>query len=340
MEIKKAVRHAVPQIISIAGVSGSGKTFSALLLAAGLAGPSGKVGFLDTENGRGCMYSDSPGIRAALPQGYDVIEMSAPFAPSRYIEAIDEFEKRGYSVLVIDSGSHEWEGYGGCTDIAEKDKGRWNNAKLANKRFVARLLSSNMHVIVCLRAREKSKIIPAGGGKKEEVISLGVQPICEKNFPFEMLLSFLVEEKTHFATALKCPQMLMPLFEKPVLLTKESGEKIRQWNDTGAIFDSTEQLIRESRAAADKGMAAYQEFFKSLSAANRKALGSTHEDNKRAAAAADELTQAATNDLEDREEFPDAMAFDAEAVIKVRGELFRPNADRSAWEPVGEAQAA
>ena len=39
MEIKKAVRTSVNLIMSVSGVSGSGKTYSALLLAAGLAGP-------------------------------------------------------------------------------------------------------------------------------------------------------------------------------------------------------------------------------------------------------------------------------------------------------------
>ena len=38
MEIKKAVRTSVNLIMSVSGVSGSGKTYSALLLAAGLAG--------------------------------------------------------------------------------------------------------------------------------------------------------------------------------------------------------------------------------------------------------------------------------------------------------------
>src|SRR3954463_11050162 len=119
--IQDAVRHAVPQIISLSGVSGSGKTYSGILLAGGIAGPNGKIGFLDTENGRGSMYADSPGIVSAIPQGYKRIEMSAPFSPKRYIKAIDAFEKAGFNVLVIDSGSHAWEGDGGCSEIAEND---------------------------------------------------------------------------------------------------------------------------------------------------------------------------------------------------------------------------
>lgn len=292
MEIKRAARHAVNMIMSISGVSGSGKTYSALLLAAGLAGPSGKVGFLDTENGRGCMYADSPGIMAALPQGYDTLELTAPFSPARYVEAIEQFERAGYSVLVIDSGTHSWEGIGGCTDIAEADKGRWNKAKLANKKLVNRLLNSSMHVIVCLRAREKSKIIPKheSASGKEEVIPLGILPACEKNFPFEMLLSFLVSEKTHLAEPLKCPEPLLGIFpkSKPKLLTKADGEAIRNWNLQAPALDVNEKLKRRARSAAEEGIGAYQTFFGGISKSEQLILASTtHAENKRVADQAD-----------------------------------------------------
>jgi hypothetical protein len=290
MEIKRAVRHSVNLISSIAGVSGSGKTFSALLMAGGLAGPGGKIGFIDTENGRGSMYADAAGIIAAIPQGYDVIELAAPFTPARYIEAIDAFEKAGYRVLAIDSASHEWEGVGGCSDMAEADKGRWNRAKRENKKFVTRLLNSNMHIIVCLRAREKSKIIdkkdsPDG---KEHIISLGILPVSEKNFPFEMMLSFLVDEKTHVATPIKLPEQFQKLFATPKMLSKSDGDKIREWNEGATASDPNEKLRRRARAAADEGSAAYAAFVAAMTAPEKRAIGKEgHEDLLRIASAAD-----------------------------------------------------
>lgn len=307
-EIKPATRHAVPILMSLSGVSGSGKTYTALLIAAGIAGPNGKVGFLDTENGRGCMYSDSPGIKAALPPlagsayaNYQTIELSAPFHPSRYIEAIDAFENAGYTVLVIDSASHAWSGEGGASDIAEKDKGRWNRAKLANKRFVTRLLYSSMSIVVCLRAQEKSKIIKLPNGK-EETISLGIQPVSEKSFPFEFMLSFFMEEKTNLATQIKCPEPLLPLFPTPKLLTKEDGERIRQWNETGMLADLNEQIIKRSLLAAGEGMAAYQAFFGALNAAQKKALAGVHAQNKLAAEQADREAASTTVTEEDAQQ--------------------------------------
>jgi AAA domain-containing protein len=290
MEIKKAVRHAVNLIVSVSGVSGSGKTYSSILLGAGLAGPNGKVGFIDTENGRGCTYADSPGIMAALPQGYDTIELTAPFTPTRYIEAIGEFEHAGYRVLIIDSGSHSWEGIGGCSDMAEADKGRWNRAKRENKRFVMRLLNSSMHIIVCLRAREKSKIIdkkdsPDG---KEHIVPLGILPVAEKNFPYEMMLSFLVDEATHQARPIKLPEQFAALFSTPKMLAKADGDAIRQWNERAPEMDASEKLKRQARAAAQDGMEAYGKFYGSLPPIQKKILAdSTHAENKAIATQAD-----------------------------------------------------
>ena len=163
MTFAKAVRKSVPLLISIAGTSGSGKTYSALLMAAGLAGPKGRVGFLDTENGRGSMYADSPGIIEALPAGYEIMELDAPFTPQRYTEAIEAAEKSGINVLVVDSATHEWEGIGGCAEMAENNKlggqPNWAMAKRAHKRFVNRALASSMHIIFCLRARDKVKMV-------------------------------------------------------------------------------------------------------------------------------------------------------------------------------------
>jgi hypothetical protein len=93
IQIRKASRKSVPLLISVASVSGGGKTYSSLLLAAGIAGAKGRVGLIDTENGRGEMYADSPGIVKALPNGYEYARMDPDFSPKRYIQYISAMEK-------------------------------------------------------------------------------------------------------------------------------------------------------------------------------------------------------------------------------------------------------
>src|ERR1019366_6997895 len=166
-------------------------------------------------------------------------------------------------------------GVGGCSDMAEADKGRWNKAKRENKRFVMRLLNSNMHIIVCLRAREKSKIIDKrdSADGKEHIIMLGILPVSEKNFPFEMMLSFLVDEKTHFATPIKLPEQFQKLFSSPKLLAKSDGDRIREWNEGAPADDPNEKLRRRARVAAEEGSAAYIAFATALAPAEKRVIG-------------------------------------------------------------------
>lgn len=294
-QITKAVRRRVPMLISVAGVSGSGKTYSSLLLAAGLAGPKGRVGFLDTENGRGSMYADSPGIQAALPNGYEIAEMREPFAPARYTEAIQDFVDAGVNVLVIDSMTHEWEGHGGCSEIAERNKRHgmddWATAKREHKKFMNRKLAQPIDIISCLRAREQVEYTKDGKGKTE-VVKLGVQPVCEKNFIYEMTLSLLIEAETHRPILKKCPEPLLPIFGNgDALVTKEMGIRIREWAEGGAKTGGPQQTLEDLQKMAlhyaQDGLASYESFWKSLAKEQRTSLLPFHEDNKAIAARAD-----------------------------------------------------
>lgn len=244
MEIKKAKRQAVPMLISIASPSGYGKTYSALIMAAGLAGEKGKVGFIDTEKGRGSMYADDADLLNHLPQGYDVLELEEPFTPEKYIEAIRAL--KSYDVIIIDSGTHEWEGSGGCQDIAENNKLRgmpnWAKAKMEHKRFMNFLTQSSQHIIVCLRAREKTKPEKING--KVEMIECGMQPICEKNFMFEMTLSMMLAEN-HKPILTKCPKPLKSLFEgEQTIITKGLGEKLKIWSEGGEAIDKELRALK------------------------------------------------------------------------------------------------
>src|SRR5437868_6709766 len=74
-----AVREQIPLIIGLAGGTGSGKTYTALELATGMAGGK-RFGLIDTESSRAKHYAD----RFAFDHG----ELVAPFRPERYQEAI------------------------------------------------------------------------------------------------------------------------------------------------------------------------------------------------------------------------------------------------------------
>jgi RecA/RadA recombinase len=95
---RPARREGVPLLIGLAGASGSGKTFSALSLAQGIASVTGgKIAFIDTERRRGLHYADRFDFMHA--------ELDPPFTPGRYAEAFEAAEQAGASVVVVDSAS-------------------------------------------------------------------------------------------------------------------------------------------------------------------------------------------------------------------------------------------
>jgi hypothetical protein len=284
LNIRKALREGARVVIGIAGVSGSGKTKTAIELAYGMTGGDGsKVGFLDTENRRGSLYADEYADSPFL-----VGDLIAPFSPERYSDAILEFQSAGVEVLVIDSASHEWEGQGGCEDIANSIGAMgWNVAKKKHKAFVNTLLQCNMHIIVCLRAREKTDFTD-----KKNPRSLGIQPICEKNFMFELTASMMMDDQGRRQKSLKCPGDLKPyLAREQGYITREDGAAIRAWVDGAKQLDPEVERARNTvNAATLKGTVELRKAWASIGGPLQNKLGAEFlETAKRAAADAERV---------------------------------------------------
>jgi hypothetical protein len=256
LNIRPVVRGGSKVIIGIAGVSGSGKTYTALQIARGMVSKPSEIGFLDTENKRGSLYAD------ILDGQFLIGDLYAPFSPKRYAEAIKEFQDAGVKVLVIDSGE------GGCDDIANapllqgKRMANWKGAKSEHKKFMNALLFCDMHVICCIRAREKTDF-------KDPVkpVSLGIQPVCEKNFMFELTASVLMENEGKKQTHLKVPSFLKKSFGNgDVYLGPQLGKDIIQWVSQGEQEDpEVSKCKSEMLMECEKGLDALTAKFMALS---------------------------------------------------------------------------
>lgn len=233
IQIRKAQREGARVVCGFAGRSGDGKTYTALQFAYGLANydPT-KIGFLDTENKRGSLYADIFHNHPTHPtkEQFLIGDLHPPFTPNRYMEAIAEFQRAGVEVLIIDSVTHEWEGAGGCVEIAgnaTKQVVGWNLAKKEHKRFMNAMLQCDMHIIACIRAREMMDFT-----NPDKPVSLGVLPVQEKNFMFEMTASVLMMEEGKSQKVLKCPEKLRPfLGRRTDYITSEDGKAVRDWVD-------------------------------------------------------------------------------------------------------------
>lgn len=135
-EFRPAVRDKTSVIIALAGASGSGKTYTAILMAMGLAYPGmspdeimalvasekrSRVAFIDTEGGRGLHYAppagEQPDFVDTFP--FEYAEIVAPYTPEAYQDAIQSADKARFHAVILDSVSHEYESEGGIQEIAD-----------------------------------------------------------------------------------------------------------------------------------------------------------------------------------------------------------------------------
>ena len=278
-EIRKAQRQGARLLIQLSGVSGSGKTYTALQLAYGLAGNNAdKVVLIDTENRRGSLYAN------ALPQPFNIIDFYAPFSPARYIEAIEAACNAGAEVIVIDSVTHEWESEGGCEWIANQTRfPDWKRAKAEHKRFMTYMLQCPAHIIACTRAREKVDFSDPKNPRP-----LGIQPIQEKNFSFEATVSLLMHDQGLRQDVLKCPSELQQVLGRGQgYLSASEGLALRAWVDGGVPVDPA---IEHHRGLllniTEQGLAALQAAWTKTPAKVRNALGEAFKNQLKASAMA------------------------------------------------------
>lgn len=220
---KKAERKQAKLRLALAGPSGSGKTFSALLMAKGLGG---RIAVIDTEHGSASLYADIA--------DFDVLELHAPYSPERYAEAITAAEQAGYSVLIIDSYSHEWTGSGGCLESNEKlahqkFKGNtwaaWNETTPRHRKLTDKILTSPLHIICTMRSKTETV---QGEGKK--VIKLGMKSEQRDGTDYEFTVVLDITHDGHAAIASKDRTKL---FDQPEVISEETGRRLLAWLNDG-----------------------------------------------------------------------------------------------------------
>jgi hypothetical protein len=238
MEIHRAMRKRAKLRLGLSGPSGSGKTYSSLLIAGGLGK---RVGLIDTENGSGELYADSPEISRALPEGYDVITLQAPFEPKRYVQAIQAFERGGYDVIIIDSLTHAWAGQGGLLDQQGKIADRsgngfsaWRQVTPEHNKLVDAILQSSAHCVVTMRSKTEYVIEQDSRGKATPR-KVGLAPVMRDGIEYEFTVAMDLGQD-HNAQATKDRTGLFDGSVFPV--TRDTGKKLLAWLESGTAEET------------------------------------------------------------------------------------------------------
>ena len=223
---KKAVKKQVKLKLAMTGPSGAGKTFSALRLAKGLGG---KIAFIDTENGSASLYSDK--------FDFDVLEITPPFTTEKYIAAINDAEKAGYEIIVVDSLTHAWAGEGGLLEQkaqldARPGSNHWTNWGPIDKKDLAlknALLHSPCHIIATMRS--KMEYTQTDDGGKKRVQKLGMAPIQRDGLSYEFTIVFDIAGNNEAEASKDRTGLFVGKYFK---ITEETGATILKWLSSGA----------------------------------------------------------------------------------------------------------
>jgi len=237
---RRAVRGRFSPLIMLSGPSGTGKTFSALRLATGIAGPDGKICVADTDRGRARLYAGK--------FTFEHLDLEEPFRPKLFEDAAIAAQKQGASVLVIDNFAHEWtallEWHEAEIDrLSKGDYQRrdamkmvaWGIVKPPHKHMLHTLYRLNMPIVLCTAAEHKIAMVEQidnGGRKKTVPVDRGLLPIGDKDTAFAMTLSLMFEDPARPGIARPVKALLDDLkpllnLEKP--LDEETGARIAAW---------------------------------------------------------------------------------------------------------------
>jgi hypothetical protein len=219
-KFNKAARQKVFLKLAFTGPTGSVKTYSANLLAAGLA-DGGKVALLDTENQSASLYADR--------FGFDVLDIFPPFIEGKFIDGIKGAVQEGYRVLIIDSFSHAWQGIldfkAGLDARGGNSYVNWNRAGGKFNDVLAAVLQSKIHLIACMRSKMEYVLEPDSKGRMTPR-RVGLAPIMRDGIEFEFTTVF-DGDLEHFVTVSKDRTGLF--LDQRFQVTEETGRKLLDW---------------------------------------------------------------------------------------------------------------
>lgn len=268
-------------MIGMMGMSGSGKTESAIALATGMAQENqGPVVVIDTEAGRALHKHKRNGGRFDFKH----VDFQPDHSTARYLKAIDFAIGQGAGAIVVDSYSHEHEGIGGALEqhakeLLERFNGTesmsgmaWMKPKRDRKATVNRLLQARVPIVFCFRAKEGvdfNYIDPVK--QKRTPRAEGLVPIGDRAFFYDMTVNFVfragsdgvpdwhpnirTEPVTRYLA--KCPGQFRKLLgydSNPPQVNEDLGVALAKWangneRDRSGFAGFFEQLEKAADAA-------------------------------------------------------------------------------------------
>jgi hypothetical protein len=238
--------------IALTGVAGSGKTYTALMLATNLAE---KVAAIDTERGRMLEHKRRFKFDHFAPQRFDPRDLTKLLAAAA---------SNGYGALVIDSLSHYWMGSGGAlefVDAHETAKGGkfsagWKEYRPIENAMWEALMAYPGHVIATLRVQANYVVETVNG--KATPRKVGMKPVQRDGTDYEFsIVADMSHDHVMTVTKSTCEDLVDAVIERP---GPTLAATIAAWcGDGEAVPDALEYRDRALAAVAFDDIRALRE---------------------------------------------------------------------------------
>lgn len=232
----EAQREKLLLRLALTGVTGGGKTWTALALATYMLGgdkrdPSmtRKIAVIDSERGSAEIYGKGK------PWHFSHLKLKS-FEPEAYVAAIKAAERQGFEVIIIDSLSHEWAGTGGA--LEQVDRGAkngntfvaWGSVTPRHNAVIDTIMGSSCHVIATMRAKMAHEQTIDDKGKKV-VKKLGLAPVQREGIEYEFtIVADMDIENTMTVVKARMEGLLGRVIRLP---GRDLADEIMAWLDDG-----------------------------------------------------------------------------------------------------------
>ena len=236
MNLRQSSKKQAKIKLALQGCAGSGKTYSALLLAHGLCNDWTKIAVIDSENGSADLY--------AHLGTYNVLNLSENFTPETYIEAIKVCEDAGIEVIIIDSISQCWDyllEY--HATLQGNSFTNWQKVTPRINAFMQKILQSRSHVICTMRCKQDYVLSEKNGKMVPEKV--GLKAVMRDGIDYEFTIVFDINMK-HQAIASKDRTALF--VNKPeFIITPTTGQAILDWCNEGVNIEMIKSKINQAK---------------------------------------------------------------------------------------------
>jgi hypothetical protein len=246
MKFVKATKKQAHARVALVGISGSGKTYSALRLARGLS-PTGRIAVVDSERGSASKYSDR--------FEFDVLELDS-FSPLTYVQAFEAAAAEGYDVVIADSLSHAWMGRDGALEQVDRRAGSagssfnaWRDVTPMQTKMIDAIVRYPGHLIATMRSKAEYVVEKNDKGKSTPR-KVGMAPVQRDGLEYEFdVVIDLSADCSALVTKTRCSALTGGAYE---LITEALGETLRTWLTDGAPMQQPKPAAPATKPAGGK----------------------------------------------------------------------------------------